>query len=56
MNQEEKSISLQLTVDTAISPVMEYFEIFLTRMVACKRAAERLETTFELSINNVRLL
>ncbi len=56
VNHAERSISLRLTVDTAISPVMEYFEIFLTRMLACKRAAERLETTFELDINNVRLL
>lgn len=51
-----KTICLQLTVDTAISPVMEYFEIFLTRMLACKRAAEFLEAQFELDINNVRLL
>ncbi len=49
-------ISLQLMVDTDISPVMEYFEIFLTRMLACKRAAEFLGTRFELDINHVRLL
>jgi hypothetical protein len=35
---------------------MEYFEIFLTRMIACKRAAEFLGTTFELRINDIRLL
>lgn len=52
----EKVISLQLTIDTKIAPVMEYFEIFLTRMVACKRAAEFLGATFELSINDVKLL
>ncbi len=51
-----KTIALELTVDTAISPVMEYFEIFLTRMIACKRAAEYLGARFELQINNVRLL
>ncbi|MGI6642478.1 MAG: HD domain-containing protein [Bacillota bacterium] len=50
------TISLQLVVDTDISPVMEYFEIFLTRMLACKRAAEFLGARFELDINNVRLL
>jgi len=49
----EKVISLQLTIDTKIAPVMEYFEIFLTRMVACKRAAEFLGATFELSINEI---
>ncbi len=51
-----KVISLKLTVDTDISPVMEYFEIFLTRMLAGKRAAEFLGCRFELDINNVRLL
>ena len=49
-------ISLELTVDTQISPVMEYFEIFLTRMLACKRSAEFLNSRFELNINDVRLL
>ena len=53
---EAKTISLRLTVDTEISPVMEYFEIFLTRMLAGKRAAEFLGCRFELDINNVRLL
>ncbi|QUL99659.1 MAG: HD domain-containing protein [Candidatus Fermentithermobacillus carboniphilus] len=51
-----KVISLQLTIDTEIAPVMEYFEIFLTRMLACKRAAEFLGARFELDINQVRLL
>ena len=56
VNEETKVITLELTVDTDISPVMEYFEIFLTRMLACKRAAEFLGTRFELAINKVRLL
>lgn len=56
VNEETKVITLELTVDTDISPVMEYFEIFLTRMLACKRAAEFLGTRFELTINKVRLL
>lgn len=56
VNPETRVISLKLTVDTEISPVMEYFEIFLTRMLACKRAAEFLGTKFALDINNVRLL
>lgn len=56
VNEETKVITLELTVDTDISPVMEYFEIFLTRMLACKRAAEFLNTRFVLTINNVQLL
>lgn len=53
---ERKVISLQLTIDTEIAPVMEYFEIFLTRMMACKRAAEFLGAKFELRINDIKLL
>ncbi len=56
VNPESRVITLKLDVDTEISPVMEYFEIFLTRMLACKRAAEFLDTRFELTINNVQLL
>lgn len=56
VKNDDKVISLQLTIDTKIAPVMEYFEIFLTRMIACKRAAEFLGATFELDINGIRLL
>lgn len=49
-------ITLNLEIDTKISQVMEYFEIFLTRMVMCRRAAEFLECRFSLIINEVRLL
>lgn len=47
---------LALTIDTSISPVMDYFEIFLNRMLLCKRAAGRLELEFELIINNQKVL
>ena len=53
---KKKTITLEITVDTSISPVMDYFEIFLTRMLMCRRAASYLECNFELSINDVRLL
>ena len=56
VDEKEKTITLELTVDTKIAPVMEYFEIFLTRMVMCRRAASFLGCNFELSINEVRLL
>ncbi len=48
---EEKRIVLSLTIDTEISPVMDYFEIFLGRMLMCKRAAARLGLSFGLVIN-----
>lgn len=51
-----KVITLQLEIDTAISQVMEYFETFLSRMVLCRRAAQRLGCNFSLIINGVRML
>ncbi len=56
INQEEKLIVLALKIDTLICPVMEYFEIFLDRMVLCKKSAAFLGCDFELIINDTRLL
>jgi metal-dependent HD superfamily phosphatase/phosphodiesterase len=53
---DARVIRLELTIDTSIIALMEYFEIFLTRMMMCRRAAERLGCTFGLSMNGVRLL
>lgn len=47
---------LNIVIDTTICPVMEYFEIFLTRMVLCRQAAQFLNLQFELIINDTRLL
>ncbi|HZK54417.1 MAG TPA: HD domain-containing protein [Desulfosporosinus sp.] len=52
----KERIALELTIDTEICPVMEYFEIFLARMLLCRKAAEYLKTKFELKINEVKLL
>ncbi|MGE5541529.1 MAG: HD domain-containing protein [Bacillota bacterium] len=56
VDDKEKTIILELKIDTKISPVMDYFEIFLTRMVMCRRAASFLGCDFGLTINDVRLL
>ncbi len=53
---EKKLIALTLKIDTLICPVMEYFEIFLDRMVLCKKSAAALKCDFELIINDTRLL
>lgn len=53
---EERIIRLKLEVDTSIIAIMEYFEIFLVRMVMCRRAADHLGCRFELVINETRLL
>ena len=55
VDEAAKRITLELTVDTAISQVMEYFEIFMTRMVASRKAAKYLDTSFGLTVNGNRL-
>ncbi|MDR3281567.1 MAG: hypothetical protein LBS78_00870, partial [Endomicrobium sp.] len=54
--KDKKIISLQLTIDMQISKVMEYFEIFISRMVMCRKAASFLKCSFELIINDRKLL
>ncbi len=44
-------IALKLVIDTKVCPISEYFEIFLTRMLLCRKAAERLMLRFSLEIN-----
>ena len=53
---EKTALVLELTIDTEISPVMDYFEIFLDRMMLCRKAAERLGLKFRLNINGQSLL
>ncbi len=54
--EENKTITLSLTVDTQVSSVMEYFEIFMKRMLLCRKAAERLGLSFQLDINGQQLV
>lgn len=52
---EEKQITLDLTIDTQESTVMDYFEIFLSRMLMCKKAAQFLGLSFKLRINGMSM-
>ncbi len=56
IDAERKQISLTLTIDTKYGSVMDYFEIFLTRMLLCCKAAEALGLTFKLIANDQVLL
>jgi len=56
INDEQTVIVLRLTVDTKYGSVMDYFEIFLGRMILCRKAAERLGMDFKLVINNQQLI
>lgn len=51
IDNDKKNITLNLTIETSIVTVMEYFEIFLQRMVMCRKAAETLNLKFKLVIN-----
>ena len=54
--EDKKAILLSVTIDTEISPVMDYFEIFLDRMLLCRKAAEKLGLKFQLEINGQSIL
>ena len=56
IDTEEKTIILRMKIDTEICAVMDYFEIFLDRMMLCKKSADYLGLKFELLINHSRLL
>ena len=56
VNKEKRIITLQLTIDTKICPVLDYFEIFMDRTMMSKYAAKYLNVWFELLINDTRLL
>lgn len=56
INDSKDEICLHLDIDTAISSVMDYFEIFLGRMTMCRHAAERLGLRFRLLINGQSLI
>lgn len=52
----QKTVTLNLKIDTEISSVMDYFEIFLERMILCRKAADFLGLTFRLVINGQQML
>ena len=56
IDEDKKSVKLKLTVDTHFGSVMEYFEIFMQRMLLCRKAAEKLGLRFKLIINEQPLL
>ena len=56
IDDEHQNISLNLSVDTELSSVMDYFEIFLGRMILCRKAADKLGLHFCLTINGQQLI
>ena len=56
INEEHSIIKLKLSVDTKYGSVMDYFEIFMERMILCRKAAEKLGLQFKLIINEQQLI
>lgn len=56
VDPESRTVTLEIDIDTEVSQVMEYFEIFLSRMQMCRNAASVLDAQFSLVINGTRLL
>ena len=56
INEDHTLIKLKLTIDTRYCSVMDYFEIFLNRMILCRKAAEKLGLEFRLIINEQQMI
>ena len=56
ISEDKTHVELKLNVDTQFSSVMDYFEIFMQRMILCRKAAEKLGLKFKLTINEQQLI
>ena len=56
LDTDKKTVTLTLDIDTEVASVMSYFEIFLGRMVMCRKAADKLGLQFKLNINGQMLI
>lgn len=56
LDEAKTKLTLCLELDSEISPVMDYFEIFLERMLLCRKAAEKLGLSFRLVINGQKVM
>ena len=56
VSEDHTQLLLELTIDTQYGSIMDYFEIFMGRMLMCRKAAERLGLQFRLTINHQQLL
>ena len=56
IKEDDRVIKLKLSVDTEYGSIMDYFEIFMGRMLLCRKAAEKLGLSFRLEINDQQLI
>ena len=55
ISEDKQELVLALTVDTQVSTIMEYFEIFMKRMLMCRKAAQKLGLSFRVTVNRQSL-
>ena len=55
IREDQKELILALTIDPEVSTIMEYFEIFMKRMLMCRKAAQKLGLTFQVTVNGQSL-
>lgn len=56
ISDDKQTITLTLDIDTKYCSIMDYFEIFLERMILCRKAAQKLGITFRLEINGQQVI
>ena len=56
VDREHGTVTLKLTIDETVGSVTDYFEIFLERMLMCRRASQKLGLTFRLTINGLNMM
>lgn len=56
INEEKTEIALRLEIDTSVCSITDYFEIFIARMILCRKAVEKLGLKFVLRINGQKLM
>ena len=55
ISEDKQEMILALTIDPQVSTIMEYFEIFMKRMLMCRKAAQKLGLTFQVTVNGQSL-
>ena len=56
MSDDDKTVTLELTIDTEQASLADYFNIFLSRMMFIKRSCDLLGVQFRLEINQTRMI
>lgn len=56
LDLDKEAVTLRITIETEICNVLEYFEIFLDRMLLCRKAASQLGVEFHLEVNGQQMM